>query len=381
MKNSKLTFKNLILKMFFYSLIYLPTPLNINFMWNFGSMLGMFLMIQIISGFILSMHYCPNVNYAFESIIHIMKNVNSGWMIRLIHMNGASFYFILMYIHIARNLFYHSYKMKLTWLIGVTILFISMATAFLGYVLPWGQMSFWGATVITNLLSAIPYIGQMIVEWIWGGYSINNATLNRFFSLHFILPFIILIMVVLHLMFLHSTGSSNPLGSNSNLYKISFHPYYTIKDSLGFILILTLFMYLIMQNPYYLGDPDNFKIANSMITPPHIKPEWYFLFAYSILRSISNKLGGVVALLMSIMILYIMPFYWNYMIKSNKFYPLNQIIYWMFINNFIMLTWLGSQLIEYPYITLNNIFTLTYFIYFFIMPMLNKFWDLMIYNN
>nr|YP_010415143.1 cytochrome b [Ceratina smaragdula]URX52627.1 cytochrome b [Ceratina smaragdula] len=380
MKNYKITFKNIIFKMFFYSFIYLPTPININLMWNFGSLLGIFLMIQIMSGFILSMHYCPNINYSFDSIIHIMKNVNSGWMIRLIHMNGASFYFMLMYMHISRNLFYHSYKFKYTWMIGVTILFLSMGTAFLGYVLPWGQMSFWGATVITNLLSAIPYIGQMMVEWIWGGYSINNSTLNRFFSLHFILPFIILILVILHLFYLHLTGSSNPLGINSNLNKISFHPYFTIKDLLGLIIIIMLFFMLIIQNPYYLGDPDNFKIANSMITPIHIKPEWYFLFAYSILRSITNKLGGVIALLMSILILYIMPFYWNYLIKTSKFYYINQFLYWMFINNFIILTWLGGQLIEYPYILLNNIFTVIYFMYFILMPLSNKLWDLIIFK-
>lgn len=381
MKNSKLTYKNILLKIFFYSLTYLPTPININFIWNFGSILGIFLLVQLISGFILSLHYCPNIEYAFNRIIYIIKNVNSGWLTRLIHINGASFFFLLIYIHIRRNLYYHSYKIIHTWIIGVTILFISIATAFLGYVLPWGQISFWGATVITNLLSAIPYIGQIIVEWIWGGYSINNATLNRFFSLHFIIPFIILILVILHLFYLHLTGSSNPLGLNRNNYKISFHPYFTIKDSLSFILILLFFFILIIQHPYYLGDPDNFKIANPIITPPHIKPEWYFLFAYSILRSITNKLGGVIALLLSIIILYIIPIYWNYIIKTNKFYILNQTLYWIFINNFIILTWLGRQLIEHPYIILNNIFTLLYFSYFLFIPLLNKRWDILLYNK
>nr|ARX96612.1 cytochrome b [Xylocopa appendiculata] len=366
---------NIIMNKFINSIIMLPTPLNINMWWNFGSILGMMLLIQIISGLFLSMHYCPNINYAFESMIHIMKDVNYGWIIRLIHMNGASFYFIMMYIHISRNLYYNSYKLTHVWMIGVSILFISMATAFLGYVLPWGQMSFWGATVITNLLSALPFIGQMIVEWIWGGFSINNATLNRFFSLHFLLPFIILLLVIMHLFFLHSSGSSNPLGTNSNYYKIYFYPYFLIKDLLMMLLILLFFFIIILQNPYYLGDPDNFKIANSMVTPTHIKPEWYFLFAYSILRSITNKLGGVIALFMSIMILYFMPFMMNYLNKSNKFYKLNQFMYWLFINNFILLTWLGGQLIEYPYITLNKIITTTYFLYFLFNKFLYNFWD------
>nr|ALO64717.1 cytochrome b [Nomada goodeniana] len=372
--------KNDLLKIMFLSMIKLPTPLSINMWWNFGSILGLFLVIQIISGFLLSMHYCPNIDYAFNSIIHIMKDVNWGWLIRLIHMNGASFYFIIMYIHISRNLYYNSFKLINVWMIGVTILFLSMGTAFLGYVLPWGQMSFWGATVITNLLSAIPYIGLILVEWIWGGFSINNATLNRFFSLHFILPLIILFMVVIHLYYLHLKGSNNSLGMNSKFYMLSFHPYYSIKDMLGFMMILLIFFFLIFQSPYYLGDPDNFILADSMVTPKHIKPEWYFLFAYSILRTIPNKLGGVIALILSIMILYIMPFYMNYFIKTLKFYPLSKIFYWLFINNFILLTWLGGQLIEYPYIQLNILFTNTYFFYFLIYPFLNIIWDKIIYK-
>nr|ARX96664.1 cytochrome b [Eucera floralia] len=379
MKNYKNFMKNNIyLKMFLYSMSMLPTPMNINMWWNFGSILGMFLMIQIISGFILSMHYCPNTELAFESIIYIMKDVNYGWITRLIHMNGASFYFILMYLHISRNLYYHSFKLFYVWSIGVTILFLSMATAFLGYVLPWGQMSFWGATVITNLMSAIPYIGQMFVEWIWGGFTINNATLNRFFSLHFILPLIIMMLVIMHLFSLHLTGSSNPLGSNSNIYKIPFHPYFTIKDMLGITIIMFIYFLIIFQIPYYLGDPDNFKIANSMSTPIHIKPEWYFLFAYSILRSISNKLGGVIMMLMSILILYILPMFKNYLMKTNKFYPISQILFWLFINNFIMLTWLGMQMIEQPFIMLNKIFTMMYFMYFLLTFYMNNLWDKLI---
>nr|BBC20702.1 cytochrome b [Apis nuluensis] len=362
------------------STIYLPTPMNINYMWNFGSILGIFLMIQIISGFILSMHYCPNIDIAFWSITNIMKDMNSGWLFRLIHMNGASFYFMMMYIHISRNMFYCSYKLSSVWGIGILILLISMAAAFMGYVLPWGQMSYWGATVITNLLSAIPYIGDTIVLWIWGGFSINNATLNRFFSLHFILPLVILFMVILHLFALHLTGSSNPLGSNYNNYKISFHPYFSIKDLLGFYIILFIFMMINFQYPYYLGDPDNFKIANPMNTPTHIKPEWYFLFAYSILRAIPNKLGGVIGLVMSILILYITILY-NNKLMNNKFNLFNKIYYWMFINNFIMLTWLGKQLIEYPFIYINMFFTSTYFLYFFLSFYLSKLWENLIWKS
>nr|YP_009441417.1 cytochrome b [Apis nuluensis]ATN28901.1 cytochrome b [Apis nuluensis] len=362
------------------STIYLPTPMNINYMWNFGSILGIFLMIQIVSGFILSMHYCPNIDIAFWSITNIMKDMNSGWLFRLIHMNGASFYFMMMYIHISRNMFYCSYKLSSVWGIGILILLISMAAAFMGYVLPWGQMSYWGATVITNLLSAIPYIGDTIVLWIWGGFSINNATLNRFFSLHFILPLVILFMVILHLFALHLTGSSNPLGSNYNNYKISFHPYFSIKDLLGFYIILFIFMMINFQYPYYLGDPDNFKIANPMNTPTHIKPEWYFLFAYSILRAIPNKLGGVIGLVMSILILYITILY-NNKLMNNKFNLFNKIYYWMFINNFIMLTWLGKQLIEYPFIYINMFFTSTYFLYFFLSFYLSKLWENLIWKS
>nr|BDH21147.1 cytochrome b [Bombus schrencki] len=359
------------------SFINLPTPININYLWNFGSILGMFLMIQIISGLFLSMHYCPNIDIAFYSISNIMKDMNSGWLIRLIHMNGASFYFLIMYFHIARNMFYYSFKLHQVWMIGVTILFLSMATAFLGYVLPWGQMSFWGAMVITNLISALPYIGQFTVEWIWGGFSINNDTLNRFYSFHFILPFIILMLVFIHLMILHITGSSNPIHSKMNIYKINFHPYFTVKDLITMILVFSMFMIINLQFPYMLGDPDNFKMANSMITPIHIKPEWYFLFAYSILRTIPNKLGGVIMLFMSIFILYLIPMINLNNMKSNKFYFLNKIMYWWFINIFIMLTWLGGQAIEYPYVNLNMIFTFMYFFYLIFSFYINFMWDIL----
>nr|AAV41845.1 cytochrome b [Formica candida]AAV41847.1 cytochrome b [Formica candida]AAV41849.1 cytochrome b [Formica candida]AAV41855.1 cytochrome b [Formica candida]AFP82098.1 cytochrome b [Formica picea] len=361
------------------SLMNLPSPVNISYLWNFGSLLGLFLMIQIISGFFLSMHYCPNTNFAFFSIIHIIQNVKLGWLIHNIHINGASMFFICMYLHISRGLYYNSYKLINTWLIGVSIYLLSMATAFLGYVLPWGQMSFWGATVITNLVSTIPYIGNLMVQWIWGGFSINNATLNRFYSIHFILPFIIMMMVMLHLFFLHTTGSSNPLGINSNLYKIPFHIYFSIKDMLGFMIFLFFFWFINLEYPYMFSDPDNFIPANPMVTPIHIQPEWYFLFAYAILRSIPNKLGGVIALLSSIIILYFLPLI-NIKFNSFTFYPINQIMYWIFTNTFILLTWAGSQVIEYPFIVITQIMSYVYFMYFMFSFMCLKMWDKLVFS-
>ena len=383
MKNSKfirIIKTNPTLKITNNSLINLPSPININSWWNFGSILGVYLIIQVISGIFLSLHYCPNINLAFERIIHIIKDVNLGWLIRLIHINGASLYFITIYLHVGRGIYYHSFKSTPVWIIGVIIILISIATAFLGYVLPWGQISFWGATVITNLLSAIPYIGQIIVEWIWGGFSIDNATLNRFYSFHFILPLIIIVLVIIHLFFLHINGSNNPLGTDRNKYKIPFHLYFTIKDILGFILIIIIHFLIIIQYPYILGDPDNFIYANSISTPVHIKPEWYFLFAYSILRAVPNKLGGVIGLIISILILIVLPFTKNYYIISRKFYPTNQFIFWRFVSLFILLTWSGGKQIEYPYKELRQIFTALYFSYFLLNPNINKYWDTLIYK-
>lgn len=353
------------------TLLKLPTPLNISYWWNYGSLLGLFLSIQIIRGFILSFHYCPNISIAFYRIIHIIQNISNGWLIHNIHMNGASFFFLYIYIHISRGIYYSSYSLVHTWIIGVRIYLLSIITAFLGYVLPWGQISYWGATVITNLISRIPYIGNTITLWIWGGFSINNATLNRFFSLHFILPFIIIIIVILHLYFLHLTGSNNPLGINSNLNKIPFHIYFTLKDILGFIIYLLIFSIIILQYPYILRDPDNFTPANPIITPPHIQPEWYFLFAYAILRAIPNKLGGVLALLSSIIILYLLPLI-NFKIFSLTFFPFTQLLYWLFINNFILLTWRGSQLIEFPFIQIRQFLSFFYFNFFIIFPLIHK---------
>nr|APX39925.1 cytochrome b [Hydrothassa fairmairei] len=362
------------------SLMNLPTPTNITTMWNFGSLLGMCLMIQIITGLFLAMHYCPNIELAFNSVSHICRNVNQGWLIRVLHANGASFFFICLYLHIGRGIYYSSYNMKETWMIGVTIFFLTMATAFLGYVLPWGQMSFWGATVITNLVSAIPYLGTMIVQWIWGGFAVDNATLTRFFTFHFILPFIISAMVMIHLLYLHQSGSSNPLGVTFNIDKIPFHPYFTFKDILGMLIMLFLLMLLALSNPYLLGDPDNFIPANPLITPIHIQPEWYFLFAYAILRSIPNKLGGVLALILSIAILYPMPFFNKKKFTSTQFYPINKIIFWSFIMIVILLTWIGARPVEEPYIIIGQILTILYFLYYPLNSFIAKKWDMLIFK-
>nr|QRV62413.1 cytochrome b [Deuteronectes picturatus] len=363
------------LKIMNNALIDLPSPSNISLWWNFGSLLGLCLMIQIITGIFLSMHYSANIELAFHSINHICRDVNYGWLMRTIHANGASLFFICIYLHIGRGMYYGSYKLTHTWMIGVMILFMVMGTAFMGYVLPWGQMSFWGATVITNLLSAIPYLGTMLVQWIWGGFAVDNATLTRFFSIHFILPFIISAMVMIHLLFLHQTGSNNPLGTNSNIDKIPFHPYFTFKDVAGFMIMLMILTLLTLMNPYMLGDPDNFIPANPLSTPIHIQPEWYFLFAYAILRSIPNKLGGVIALVLSIMILIILPFNYNSKFQSMKFYPINQMLFWNFFMVVILLTWIGMRAVEEPYIITGQILTIMYFIYFIINPIITKIWD------
>nr|YP_010693555.1 cytochrome b [Scolytoplatypus wugongshanensis]WCB99746.1 cytochrome b [Scolytoplatypus wugongshanensis] len=363
------------MKMVKSSLINLPTPSNISLMWNFGSLLGLCLMIQIISGLFLAMHYCPNVTMAFESIVHIMRNVNYGWLIRNIHANGASFFFICLYLHIGRGIYYNSFSLLNTWLIGVTIFFLTMMTAFMGYVLPWGQMSFWGATVITNLVSAIPYLGTMIVQWIWGGFAVSNATLSRFFTFHFILPFIVSAMVMIHLIYLHQTGSNNPLGTMSNIDKISFHPYFTLKDLISALVMFFILIKISLASPYMLSDPDNFIPANPLVTPVHIQPEWYFLFAYAILRSIPNKLGGVIMLFLSILILYFIPFINSNKFLSHQFYPLSKMNFWLFINIVILLTWIGARPVEDPFILMGQILTCLYFLFFFSNSWLLKYWD------
>nr|AML26374.1 cytochrome b [Staphylinidae sp. BMNH 1274633] len=375
-----LRLKTPIFKIFNNSLIDLPTPSNISVWWNFGSLLGLCLMIQIITGIFLAMHYTANVNLAFESVSHICRDVNYGWLMRSLHANGASFFFICLYSHIGRGIYYSSYYFTITWTIGVIILFMVMATAFLGYVLPWGQMSFWGATVITNLLSAIPYLGNSIVQWLWGGFAIDNATLTRFFALHFLLPFIVSAMVMIHLLYLHNTGSNNPMGLNSNIDKIPFHPYFSFKDLFGFMIMLSILILLTLINPYLLGDPDNFTPANPLVTPIHIQPEWYFLFAYAILRSIPNKLGGVIALILSIAILMIMPFTNKKLMQSSSFYPINKILFWTLTTILILLTWIGARPVEDPYIIIGQSLTIIYFLYYIINPLLAQLWDNILYN-
>nr|YP_010326122.1 cytochrome b [Pareuchaetes insulata]UNP49246.1 cytochrome b [Pareuchaetes insulata] len=369
-----------IIKILNGSLIDLPSPSNISYWWNFGSLLAFCLIIQIFTGLFLTMYYTANIELAFYSVNYICRNVNYGWLIRTLHANGASFFFICIYLHIGRGIYYESFNLKYTWMVGVIILFLLMATAFMGYVLPWGQMSFWGATVITNLLSAIPYLGTTLVNWIWGGFAVDNATLTRFYTFHFLLPFIILMMTMIHLLFLHQTGSNNPLGLNSNYDKIPFHPFFTYKDLIGAIIMLFLLTLLTLTNPYLLGDPDNFIPANPLVTPVHIQPEWYFLFAYAILRSIPNKLGGVIALVMSILILIILPFTFNKKIQGIQFYPINQILFWSLITIIILLTWIGARPVEDPYILTGQLLTFFYFSYFIMNPLMNKYWDNLIFN-
>nr|YP_009128818.1 cytochrome b [Trichopodus leerii]AJR33116.1 cytochrome b [Trichopodus leerii]AKS28316.1 cytochrome b [Trichopodus leerii] len=359
----------------------LPTPASISAWWNFGSLLGLCLVTQILTGLFLAMHYTSDISMAFSSVTHICRDVNYGWLIRNIHANGASFFFICIYLHIGRGLYYGSYIYKETWNIGVILLLLTMMTAFVGYVLPWGQMSFWGATVITNLLSAIPYVGNTLVQWIWGGFSVDNATLTRFFAFHFLFPFIIAAATIIHLLFLHETGSNNPVGLNSNVDKITFHPYFSYKDLLGFIAMLIALISLSLFSPNLLGDPDNFTPANPLVTPPHIKPEWYFLFAYAILRSIPNKLGGVLALLASILVLMLVPILHTSKQRTLTFRPISQLLFWTLIADVAVLTWIGGMPVEDPYIIIGQIASLLYFaLFLMIMPLMGWLEDKILFN-
>nr|YP_009110489.1 cytochrome b [Uroplatus fimbriatus]BAP90255.1 cytochrome b [Uroplatus fimbriatus] len=364
------------------SLIDLPTPTNISTWWNFGSLLGLCLMIQLFTGVFLAMHYTADVSLAFSSVAHIMRDIKYGWLIRNIHANGATLFFILVYLHIGRGIYYGSYLYKETWNIGVGLLLLLMATAFVGYVLPWGQMSFWGATVITNLLSAAPYVGPTLVEWLWGGFSVDNATLTRFFTFHFLLPFITVALVFLHLLFLHESGSSNPLGISSAPEKMPFHPYFTYKDLLGVTLMLTLLLSLALFFPQLFSDPENYSKANPLTTPPHIKPEWYFLYAYAILRSIPNKLGGVIALLMSILMLVFLPLTHTAKQRGLAFRPLAQLMFWLWVANALLLTWIGGQPVEDPYTMMGQVAALLYFTLLLpIMPITNAIENQLLQHN
>jgi len=345
-----------------------PTPVNLNYFWSFGSTAGFCLVIQLLTGIFLAMHYTPHIDFAFNSVEHIMRDVNAGWLIRYLHANGASMFFIVVYCHIFRGLYFGSYikPRALLWSSGVIIFLLMMATAFMGYVLPWGQMSFWGATVITNLFSAIPFVGGTIVEWLWGGFSVDNATLNRFFSLHYLMPFVIAGLTLVHLTLLHQEGSNNPLGINTNVDSISFYPYFYVKDLFAFLILLFGFAFLVFFIPNVLGHSDNYIPANPLVTPPHIVPEWYFLPFYAILRSIPDKLGGVVAMVGAILVLLLLPSLNTSFVRSSHFRPLYSILYWFLVADFLLLGWIGQKPVEDPFIDIGLGATVFYFLTFLV---------------
>ena len=353
------------------ALVSYPAPRNLNYWWNFGSLAGFMLVAQIVTGIILVMHYTPHVTLAFASVEHIMRDVNYGWLIRYAHANGASMFFIVVYIHIIRGLYYGSYKAprELLWWLGIVIFLLMMATAFMGYVLPWGQMSFWGATVITNLFGAVPYVGGDIVTLLWGGFSVDNPTLNRFVSLHYLLPFLIVAVVFLHLWALHTSKSNNPLGIDikGDQDTVPFHPYYTAKDAFGLCVFLMFFAYWVFFNPNYLGHPDNYIEANPLVTPAHIVPEWYFLPFYAILRAVPDKLGGVLAMGGAIVILFLLPYLDFSKVRSAKFRPVYKMAFWIFVVNGVILGYIGAMPAEGIYITVGRIASIYYFAHFFII--------------
>lgn len=364
--------KNNIFNVVEATLISLPTPLNISYLWNLGSLLSVVLIIQIFSGVILASSYSARIANSFDLVRLFIESNDKAWLIRYAHSNGASLFLIFMYMHIRRGLYYRSFSYSHTWNAGVLLLILSIAVAFIGYVLPVNQISFWGASVITNLFSEIPYIGPQIILLIWGSTSVSTPTLIRFFTFHFLIPFIILIFVVIHITLLHVTGSNNPLGLPSQMDKIMFNKYFSIKDMFGLTLAALLFFYLIIFYPLILGDNDNFTMANPIVTPHHIQPEWYFLFAYAVLRSIPNKLGGVIALLLAVIILFLPPITFNRKIKRISFYPVNKSLFWLFIANLFVLSWVGACPVEEPYFSIGQLSAILYFLYFITNPLLSK---------
>ena len=352
-------------------LIGYPEPKNLNYWWSFGSLAGITLLVMILSGIFLAMHYTPNIDMAFNSVESIMRDVNGGWLIRYIHMNGASLFFLVVYIHIFRGIYYGSYKSprELLWIIGVVILLLMMATAFLGYVLPWGQMSFWGATVITNLFGAIPVIGQPVTTWLWGGFGVGNPTLNRFFALHYLLPFVIIGVAMLHIIALRTHGSNNPLGIDVKSSKdtIPFHPYYTVKDLFSLGVFAIIFAILVFYMPNMMGDPENYKPANPLVTPAHIVPEWYLLPFYAILRSIPSKLGGVIAMGGAIFVLFILPWLDRSRVRSCTFRPIYKILFWVLVVDCLMLGYLGGKPPEGWYLIGARLASFWYFLHFLIL--------------
>ena len=367
--------KHEILEIASSSLTDLPAPINISIWWNYGSLLSLFLMLQVITGILLSIHYSSHTELAFKSLIHIRRDVNWGWALHNIHINGASIFILFIYIHMARGIFYGSFNIAKTWNTGIMIFILAIVTAFIGYVLPWGQIRYWGATVITNIFSAIPYLGDELVKWLWGRFTVANPTLNRFFIIHFILPFSMLLLITLHFIFLHSSGSSNPLGINSNSDRISFHQYFRTKDIIGFILYITIFLLISILTPNYLNDPENFIEADPLITPTHIQPEWYFLWLYAILRSIPNKLGGVVALLLAIFIIFTLPVIHPQYKLPSSYYPFSKLLFFFIIRAILILRWIGTCPVDSPFIIIGQLSRLLYFIYFLFAPYLLNIWN------